>query len=305
MRSKLTECYDYRQLAVPEELRKWRFPESQIDGELEALARDHSSEHETDEPVKDGHSVQCICLEDREGNWEGRTVLLYPGRSLPGAEEAEQAVLGRRPGETFSCQLKGRPLVLKVEKAVEKKIFTVGDELVSLLVLPGVRTVEDYRRWYHETHDQEYRDKASIRICRFWLEAILKESTFDVDEEEKAAWCHHQAKTHYDALEAAGVDPKKQPDGTSLTEEETMKVMEQEQEKYYLPNVIYCYFCEKDGFSVTEEDMEEMVRQMAAERKEDVEELKKQADFEIFKSVKLQEHTFHMLMREANTYLEV
>ena len=101
------------------------------------------------------------------------------------------------------------------------------------------------------------------------------------------------------------MDPKKQPDGTSLTEEETMKVMEQEQEKYYLPNVIYCYFCEKDGFSVTEEDMEEMVRQMAAERKEDVEELKKQADFEIFKSVKLQEHTFHMLMREANTYLEV
>ena len=48
-----------------------------------------------------------------------------------------------------------------------------------------------------------------------------------------------------------------------------------------------------------------MVRQMAAERKEDVEELKKQADFELFRSVKLQEHTFHMLMREANTYLEV
>ena len=91
----------------------------------------------------------------------------------------------------------------------------------------------------------------------------------------------------------------------SLTEEETMKVMEQEQEKYYLPNVIYCYFCEKDGFSVTEEDMEEMVRQMAAERKEDVAELRKQADFELFRSVKLQEHTFHMLMREANTYLEV
>ena len=31
MRSKLTQCYDYRQLAVPEELKKWRFPESQID----------------------------------------------------------------------------------------------------------------------------------------------------------------------------------------------------------------------------------------------------------------------------------
>ena len=91
--------------------------------------------------------------------------------------------------------------------------------------------------------------------CQLHLTAVAP-----MDEAEKAAWCHHQAKTRYDALEAAGVDPKKQPDGTSLTEEETMKVMEQEQEKYYLPNVIYCYFCEKDGFSVTEEDMEEMVR---------------------------------------------
>ena len=110
MRSKLTQCYDYRQLAVPEELKKWRFPESQIDEELEALARDHSSEQQMEGPVKDGHSVQCTCLKDEKGNWEGRTVLLYPGRSLPGAQEAEQAVLGKRQGETFSCQLKARTL---------------------------------------------------------------------------------------------------------------------------------------------------------------------------------------------------
>ena len=168
MRSKLTQCYDYRQLAVPEELKKWRFPESQIDEELEALARDHSSEQQMEGPVKDGHSVQCTCLKDEKGNWEGRTVLLYPGRSLPGAQEAEQAVLGKRQGETFSCQLKARTLVLKVEKVVEKRTLTVGDTLVGLLGLPGVETVEDYRRWYHEKHDQAYRDKASIRICQFW-----------------------------------------------------------------------------------------------------------------------------------------
>ena len=136
---------------------------------------------------------------------------------------------------------------------MEKRTLTVGDTLVGLLGLPGVETVEDYRRWYHEKHDQAYRDKASIRICQFWLKAILRESTFDVDEAEKAAWCHHQAKTRYDALEAAGVDPKKQPDGTSLTEEETMKVMEQEQEKYYLPmsstaiSVRRTAFCHRGG----------------------------------------------------------
>lgn len=71
MRSKLTQCYDYRQLAVPEELKKWRFPESQIDEELEALARDHSSEQQMEGPVKDGHSVQCTCLKDEKETGRG------------------------------------------------------------------------------------------------------------------------------------------------------------------------------------------------------------------------------------------
>ena len=163
MRSKLTQCYDYRQLAVPEELKKWRFPESQIDEELEALARDHSSEQQMEGPVKDGHSVQCTCLKDEKGNWEGRTVLLYPGRSLPGAQEAEQAVLGKRQGETVSCQLKARTLVLKVEKVVEKRTLTVGDTLVGLLGLPGVETVEDALSGASDIIAETISDDAALR----------------------------------------------------------------------------------------------------------------------------------------------
>lgn len=87
MKSKMINCYDYTQLEVAEELGRWRYPDSEIQEELEALARDHSGEEEMEE-VKEGDSVRCICTESSLENWKGRTVLLYPGRKLPGAEEA-------------------------------------------------------------------------------------------------------------------------------------------------------------------------------------------------------------------------
>ncbi|MCB7302899.1 hypothetical protein NE683_00900 [Bariatricus massiliensis] len=306
MKSKMTECYDYTQLEVPEELRHWRFPESDIDRELEALARDYSTEEETEDGIENGYSVRCVCVTNQDGSREGRTVLLFPGRSLPGAEEAEKAVLGRKKGEEFDCVIRGKKLRLRVELVLKKNVVEAGDEkLFAMLNLPDVRTEEDYRRWYHKEHDKEYRDKASIRICQFWLEEIMEKSRFYVDEAEKKEWCESRAKMMYLGFEAAGVDPGKQQDGTVLTKEGALEKMALEQERYYIPNVIYCYFCEKDGFAVTEEDYEKLLEQMAAQRSESVENLRKQGDFELYKGQRYQEHTFHILMKEAEKYLEV
>ena len=58
MKSKMLNCYDYTQLEVADELGRWRYPDSEIQEELEALARDHSGEEEMEE-VKEGDSVRC------------------------------------------------------------------------------------------------------------------------------------------------------------------------------------------------------------------------------------------------------
>lgn len=304
MKSKVINCYDYRQLTVSKEQGKWRYPDSVIRNELEALAKDHSGE-ETVEEVEKGDSVRCICTQSSFALREGQSILLFPGRRLPGAEKAEEVVVGKKCGEEFSSSIKDEKVTFRIEKILRKHVMTISDELVGLLEIPGVQTVENYYHWYHEQHDREEKEKTCIRISQYWLEAIAKKSDIQIDEEEKSAWCMNRAKLKYNALVIAGIDPKKQRDGSVVDEKEALDIYASEEEMYFVPYIIYCYFCEKDNYILTEEGMKEEVAVMAEKQGVKMEELMKQADFESFRMVRYQEHTFHKLMKEAEKYLEV
>lgn len=305
MNSKITNCYDYRKLDVSEELGHWHIPDSEIEAELGTLAKDHSGEEEIKGEIKNGDCVSCACIKASKENWEGRTVLLYPGRKLPGAENAEEAVLGKKAGEEFDCQIKDTELILRVEKTVRICVMEISDELTEKLSIPEVHTVGDYYRWYHEQHDKERKEKACIGIARYWLEEISKRSEFDIDEEEKQSWCDTRARLMYDSMLAAGYDMKKTRDGGFITEEEALKRAAEEQERYFIPYIIYSHFSENDGFTLTEEDFVVEIEKIAAERGEKVEDLMKQADITMFRERAYQEHTYHLLMADAEKYLEV
>lgn len=305
MNSRIVNCYDYKTLEVPEALGRWHIPDSEIEAELEALAKDYSGAEEIAGEIQNGDCVRCICTKSSEEDWEDKAVLLYPGRKLPGAEEAEEAVVGRTSGELFECKINGVQLSLKIVKAVRIQIMKVSDRLVKMLAIMGVQTVEDYYRWYHEQHDRERKDKACIRISQYWLEEMSKRSEFAIDEEEKQRWCDERARLMHIALRAAGYDTTKTQEGETIPEEEALKRTANEQERYFIPYVMYMYFSEKDGFTVTEEDFVAEVEKMAKERGEKTEELMKQADITTFRQKVYQEHTFHLLMAEAEKYLEV
>ena len=210
MKSKIVECFDYRTLEVEDHLRKWKIPDSEIREEMENLARDHSGETETEDGAKAEDCVSCICTEASAANWKNRTVLLYPGRNLKGAQEAEKACLGKRPGDVFSCEIRGVQVTLAVKKVISRKKVTVGPELFRILQLPGVSTEEDFARWYHEQHDEERRQKASYGIVSFWMQEMAKRSTFSIDEEEKKSWCRVRGEKMYISMLAAGYDMKKE-----------------------------------------------------------------------------------------------
>ncbi len=305
MNSKIVACYDYSKLEVQEELGRWHIPDSEIEAELEALAKDHSREEEITGETKNGDCVRCICVKAEEESWKNRTVLLYPGRRLPGAEGAEEAVLGKKQGEEFVCQIKDKELTLKIVQAVRSHMMKIDDELAVKLGIPEVHTVEDYYRWYHEQHDKERKEKACIGIARYWLEEISKRSEFDIDEAEKKSWCDTRARLMYDGMMAAGYDMKKTQEGEVITEEEALERAAEEQERYFIPYIIYSYFSENDGFTLTEEDFAAEIERMAEERGEKAEDLMKQADITMFRERAYQEHTFHLLMADAEKYLEV
>lgn len=305
MKSTMTDCYDYKLLEISEEMRRWHIPDSEIEEELAALAKDHSGEEEIEGEVQRGDCVRCICVKASKENWEGRAVLLYPGRKLSGAEAAEEAVLGKKRGEEFDCSIKDVSLILRIENSVRIHVMKVGNELIEKLSIPGVKTVKDYYRWYHEQHDKERREKACMGIARYWLEEMSKRSKFDINEAEKKEWCDIRARIMYDSMQAAGYDMKKTQEGEIISEEEALRRASKGQEMYFIPYLMYCYFSEKDGFVLTEEMYLKELENMAAERGEKMEKLMKQTDISMFRQVKYQEHTYHLLMADAEKYLEV
>ncbi len=306
MRSRVVTCYDYRTLPVDPKLCQWHIPDSEIQAELEALARDHSGEQQMTGSIAEGDSVRCCCLEASAESWKGREVLLFPGRELPGAEEAEQAVCGRKAGEEFSCAIGDVRVTLRIEEVLRRCVLAVDEELMAVLQIPGVKTVEDYYRWYHKEHDPKRREKSWIAIVNYWLTEIAARSEIFVDEEEQREWCNTKGSLLYKAMLAAGIDLKKPTEERprELTEEEAMAEAAKNQERYFVPYVIYNHFCEKDGFELTQEDYVAEVGRIARERGMDEKDALEQTHIQLFREVKYQEHTFHMLGREAESYLE-
>ena len=292
MKSKMIKCYDYKQTEIREELTRWHIPDSEIAEELMALARDHSSEEEVTGEIKEGDCVRCVCTDASRDSWRGRIVLLYPGRRLPGAEEAEQKLPGKRKGDCLSCQLGGTEVSLNIETVIRRVVMEPGNELVSLLKIPEVNTVEDYYRWYHAQKDEGRRQKACNAIVHEWLTAIAANSEFEIDEEERREWCTNRAHVMYRGMTAAGHIPEKREDGTSVTEEETIEEMIKGEERYFIPYIIYCYFCENNGFTVTENDYLTELKKLAAEQGLTEEEALERSDITYYKQVTYQEHTF-------------
>ncbi len=306
MKSKMINCNDYRQLPVADDLRRWKIADSEILEELEALARDHSGEQRISGQAKSGDSLRLVCREASREGWKERPVLLFPGRGLPGAGEAEQAVLGKQAGDTIRCEINGTWVVLEIEEIRRRRTMRVGEELIAVLGIPGVHSVEDYKRWYRKEHDGERRKKAWIRIVQYWLTEISAHSEFMIDEEEKRQWCLCKGRLFYQGMLAVGIDLCK-PTGEhprGLTREEAITAEAEKQERYFIPYLIYSYFCEKDGFFISEEDFLEEIRKIAAERGMDVEEARRQSDIQLYREVKYQEHTFYLLGKEAEVYLE-
>lgn len=306
MKSKIINCFDYRTLEVPQDLRRWQGenPDQEIADELERLSGDYSCEEQIESEICAGDSAECICTEAEKETWLNRTVLLFPRRNLPGAADAEEKVLGKKAGEHFSCRINDQELTLMITKAVRRTAVAVGPELIERLEIPQVHTVEEYYQWYHQTHDPEKKNKACIRIVQYWLTEISKRSEIFVDEAEKENWCREKAQLMYKGLLAAGIDHRKQEDGSMITEEEAVRKLAKEQEIRFVPFVIYEYFCHQDGFFLSEEQYHNELKKMAGERNVPAEELEKQTNIQAYREVYYQEHTFNILCKEAEAYLE-
>jgi len=304
MASTVTKIYDYTSMAIPPELRSWRVTEAEVEESLALLAKDHAALQNV-EQAQDGDSLRCVLP-------DGRTVLLYPGRGLPGAEDAEKAAIGKRAGEAFPTRVGQTDVTLEVKEILRLVDHPVDDALVHLENIPGVDSLAAYRDWYIRENNPKKREKAAATLAREFFEKMREESEFSIDEDEKAEWCRKRGKYIYDMMVENGHDPHIPDEGTELlSDEEALAQFVKGQEPMYRDFVLFRHLSQQDGYVYTHdmfvadmkkrfEDNRERWEAMGAQLEESLSDI----SFLMGTETAYMEHVFGMLKAAAEKYLE-
>lgn len=263
MKSTIIRLYDYKQSVIPHEMRLWRVKDEEVQAQLETLSRNHAFEADVEE-VQSGDSVACRG-ESAAARWNRETLLFYPGHGLCDAA-LENACVGAKVGESRTVQTAEGKVTLTVKRIVRRSNMPIGDELIKLEGIEGVETVADYDRWYREDKGAFYRQRALYQSANFLLEEIQEKSELFIDREEKDAWLKERVNSLYDALVAAGMDPKIPSEGFDfLTEEQAKEKMYKEQEWAFTAYVVQSYMAEKLSGRTMDDICREGLEKLAAE----------------------------------------
>lgn len=250
MKTKVTKLYDVGLIPTPEDIPDWHVDDAAVDGLLAALALQRSTESEAGE-VKTGDTVFC----GSEGALQDRTVLVYPGRSMPGAEAAEAAILGRAPGDTVETQIGGAPAVLTVKKIVRRAPAKIDDKLIQDEHIDGVDTVEAYRAYIKNKTEEQNRSLSAKHLSAALREELVARSKYEVDEAEQEAWTENAAREMLKMYEEEGIDPHVPEEGTDfLTDEEVMENFKNQLRPQFLALAMSRAFCGERGIAFGEEE---------------------------------------------------
>ena len=250
MKTKVSRLFDVKSIPTPEDIPDWHVDEAAVDGLLKALATQHATETEVLE-VQMGDTVFCAS----EGALADRTVLVYPGRNMPGAEAAEKAVLGCTPGGTVKTELSGVPAVLTVKRIVRRAPAEMDDKLIQGEQIDGVDTVEAYRAYIKAKTEEQNRSLSAKRLSAALREELIARSEYDVDEAEQEAWTEDAAQKMLKMYEDEGIDPHIPEDGTDfLTDEEVMETFKAQMRPQFLALAMCRAFCDAHGISFGPEE---------------------------------------------------
>ncbi len=250
MNTKVTKLFDVALIPTPEDIPDWHVDGAAVDALLATLALQRSTETDAGE-VKAGDTVFCKA----RGTLEDRTVLIYPGRNMPGAEAAEAALLGHAPGDTVETQIGGAAVALTVEKIIRRAPAAIDDKLIKAEGIEGVDTVEAYRAYIKNKTEEQNRSLSAKHLSARLREELIARSEYDLDEAEREAWTENAARELIKMYEAEGIDPHVPEDGTDfLTDEQVLVLFREQLRPQFLALAMSRAFCESRGVTFTDED---------------------------------------------------
>lgn len=303
MKSTITNLYDYKSASIPEELRRWRIPDAEIQARLDTLSHNHSVETEPD-TVEALDGVACKG-ESTVPRWNRPNLQFYPGRKLC-SETMENALIGAKLGETRMVHTEEGNITLTVTRIVRRRHMPVGDALVQAEHIPGVSTLADFARWYRETNAPERQYNAKMRMAYYLLHQITDRSEYDINETEKKAHVSERVELIYQAYLKAGIDPTIPEEGTDfLTEEQAKEKMYRQFESTFPMAVASEYLVRTlDGIDDVDAFCQAGLEKLAADNHLTVEKLLQDNGIYVCQEQLLQNRALELLADHAEQYLE-
>lgn len=179
MDGRVVQLYDYRKLEIPDEMLRIQIDEAQVEYNLQMLALRHGTES-LEEVVEEGDLVYCQA--DDRSYPDGRTVLLYTGLHMPGAEMAEKDAIGGKLGTTFVTKLADKTVELTIKKIVRRMSAEVDDAWIKSLGIENVHTVADYKEQVRSRIKNDIMTERKKEVSYYIVTQIQEQSEFVYDE---------------------------------------------------------------------------------------------------------------------------
>lgn len=203
MKGYVTKLCDIDSVEIPAEMLTVSIDAERIEKEIAALSLHYAGQISAI-ICSEGDIVRCKA--DEASYPDKRAILIFTGASLPAAEKASKAAVGKKLGESFETELAGKPVTLTVEKITRRTPAEVNDALIASIGIEGVTTVGDYRAMLTEKAEDDARLEASKAIMRYLMDTMISNSDFSYDEAEMTA-AIERAKADYAAMPVEGYAP--------------------------------------------------------------------------------------------------
>lgn len=264
------------------------FDEEQVEKQIQSY-RERSAElvPVDDEAVQMGHHV-VIDFEGfiegtpfSGGKAEGYVLEIGSGHFIPGFEEQ---IVGMKKGEEKDIQVKfpedyhteefaGKDAVFKVKlQEIKKKVLPAADDELAKKV-SNFETIQELREDIANKLKSAAQDKADREYRAAVLEAVMANAEVDIPEKMIVKRAERMIKDFSDGLEQQGMEFAQYLQLANTSEEKMKEEIKPEAENAVKADLVVKAVAEKEGISVSQEELEQEVAKLAERYKQDPEKL--------------------------------
>ena len=249
MNGVVSNLYDIDSIVIPEELLKTSVDEQRVENEVQALSVRYAKEVVADD-VSKGDLVYCQA--DKASYPDGRTILIYTGMDIPGAEKAAATVVGKKVNDTFASVLLDKQVTLTVKKIIHRIPVAVNDTLIANMGIEGVTSVENYKAYIRAKIMEDQKLENSKAIIHYIMDQMVEHSAYIYDEKEMEAHVNNMMAQY------AQYEAEMPEDDIEESPEDIKESIIYQAKQYWMAKA----FCEQKGITIDENDVEAEMNRM-------------------------------------------